>query len=401
MNKRHILFLKDVFVIGVTAFGGPQAHLAMMQNLFVEKRKYLSNDELMEISAMCSLLPGPGSTQTIVAIALRRGGVQLAIFTLLVWILPASILMAVLTILFSRWESKNLPTDFLQFVQPMAIGIIAYAGFKIGISVIKKMSSWVVMLFSLALTLAFPSPITFPLIFFGAGMASNLYNKKTQPRLIDQPRINRLTSLYALGVFIAIFLAIALVGAFTHHRSIVLFENFFRFGSITYGGGQVLVPMMFEQFVKHRHYLNADEFLGGLAINQAIPGPAFSLATFTGGMALNNGSIQSQLLGCLIGMTGIFLPSILILIFVFPYWEYVRKFAFVARSMEGINAASTGMVLASAIILYSNFGFLWINLAIVVCTFLILNFTKIKAPLLVLIGLILGFVYTHFNQISL
>ena len=309
--------------------------------------------------------------------------------------------MTVLTILFSRWESKNLPTDFLQFVQPMAIGIIAYAGFKIGISVIKKMSSWVVMLFSLALTLAFPSPITFPLIFFGAGMASNLYNKKTQPRLIDQPRINRLTSLYALGVFIAIFLAIALVGAFTHHRSIVLFENFFRFGSITYGGGQVLVPMMFEQFVKHRHYLSADEFLGGLAINQAIPGPAFSLATFTGGMALNNGSIQSQLLGCLIGMTGIFLPSILILIFVFPYWEYVRKFAFVARSMEGINAASTGMVLASAIILYSNFGFLWINLALVVCTFLILNFTKIKAPLLVLIGLVLGFVYTHFNQISL
>ena len=395
MNKRHLLFLKDVFVMGVTAFGGPQAHLAMMQNLFVEKRNFLSTDELMETSALCSLLPGPGSTQTIVAIALKRGGVPLAIFALLVWILPASILMTILTLLYSRWEANGLNTDFLQFVQPMAIGIIAYSGFKIGITVIKKLNSWLVMLLALAFTVAFPSPVTFPLVFFGAGMASNLYNKKAQPRLQDQPKIDRKTSFLSFAIFIGIFILIAVLGALTKNQAVVLFENFYRFGSITYGGGQVLVPMMFEQFVKHRHFLTANEFLSGLAINQAMPGPAFSLATYTGGMALQSLGIHYQIIGCLIGMTGIFLPSILILIFVFPYWEYVRKFAFVNRALEGINAASTGMVLAAAIILYSNLGFLWINLFVVVATFLILNFTKIKAPLLIAFGLLCGFIYTH------
>lgn len=390
------MFLRDVFYIALSAFGGPQAHLAMMQNLFVERRKYLTNEELMELSALCSMLPGPGSTQTITAISLKFGGVPMAILTLLVWILPASIIMTVLTLLFSSWERKDFDTSFLQFVQPMAIGIITYAGFKIGIQVIKKLNSWLVMLLALGFTVAFPSPLTFPLIFFGAGMASNLYNKKTQPRLFDQPRINKKTSFISLSILVLTFASIVIASAITKNQALILLENFFRFGSITYGGGQVLVPMMFEQFVKHKHLLSSDEFLSGLAINQAIPGPAFSLATFTGGMVLKSGGVNSQILGCFIGMVGIFLPSILILIFIYPYWQYLRKFAFVNRAMEGINAASTGMVLASAIILYTNLGFLWINLIVVIATFLILNFTKIKAPLLILMGLIVGFLYTRF-----
>src|SRR5215831_18154947 len=138
MRARDLIYLKDIFVVAITSFGGPQGHLAVMHNILVKKRRYFTEEELLEVNALCQMLPGPASTQTIIVLSQKKGGVLLAILALLIWILPASALMTLTVLVFSIFETRDLPTDFLIFIQPLAIGIIAYAGFNMGTNLIKN-----------------------------------------------------------------------------------------------------------------------------------------------------------------------------------------------------------------------------------------------------------------------
>src|SRR5258705_4330721 len=121
MLLRHIPFLKAVFIHSVTAFGGPQAHIGMMLKTFVHRRPYVTEQELMEYTAFCQLLPGASSTQTLTLIGYKRGGVILAVLTLIIWILPASILMGALSFLLHYIDKKALNADIFKFIPPMAV----------------------------------------------------------------------------------------------------------------------------------------------------------------------------------------------------------------------------------------------------------------------------------------
>jgi len=396
VKGKNLLFLKDTFLLGVTAFGGPQAHIAMMLQQFVQKRNYLTEEELMEALAFSSILPGPSSTQTLLTIAMKRGGTLLAVLSLFVWVLPASILMTALTLAFTLFEAKGFSLDFLLFVQPMAIGFILFAAYRIGSTVIKNSYGVAILLIALLFTIFFNSPLVFPIALFAGGFITNISNRHILPPIKTRMPIDWRKSSFNLFLLILILVGAAVAGAITKHRSVIIFENFLRFGSITFGGGSVLVPMMFEQFVKHREYLSANEFISGYALNQAIPGPAFAFATFTGGMALKEFGLNYQILGCLLGTIGIFLPGTLIVFFLYPLWEYLKSYRFIQRSLEGINAAATGLVLGAAIILFNNLEFHLINIFVIIVTFCLLQFTKMQTPVLVFLGLISGFIYTRF-----
>ncbi|MBK9730564.1 MAG: chromate efflux transporter [Chitinophagaceae bacterium] len=406
MRPRALIYLKDIFLVAITSFGGPQGHLAVMNNILVDKRRYFTHDELLEVNALCQMLPGPASTQTIIVLTQKKWNVLMAILALLVWILPASLLMSLLVAVFSTFETRNMPTDFLMFIQPMAIGVIAHSGFKMGLNVIGNRTGFSIMLLAIAAALSITTPWTFPLVLLGAAIVTNITHKEKEgdvypflfqqqsPLTSDLEMVKWKHAYRGVAIFFAVFILAGTLALVTKGKPFVLFENFFRFGALTFGGGSVLVPMMFEQFVKHHHYISATDFLSGLAINQALPGPSFALAAFTGGMALKGMGATSQFAGCVIGIVAIFLPGTLIAFIVYPFWQYAKSFVFVRKSLIGINAASVGLVLAAAVILYSNLQFLWINMAVVVLTFLLLEFTKIKAPLLVLLALLAGIVYS-------
>src|SRR5829696_2519597 len=127
MMLRHIPFLKRVFLYSITAFGGPQAHVAMMMKVFVDKTPYVTKEELLEYNAFCNLLPGASSTQTVTLIGYKRGGVPLAVVTLLIWILPACIVMGALSFLFQYIDKNQLGSDIFKFIPPMAAGFLVYA----------------------------------------------------------------------------------------------------------------------------------------------------------------------------------------------------------------------------------------------------------------------------------
>src|SRR4026208_710006 len=165
MLLRHVPFLKAVFVHSLTAFGGPQAHIGMMLKTFVRKIPYVTEQELMEYTAFCQLLPGASSTQTLTLIGYKRGGVPLAVLTLIIWILPASILMGALSFLLHYIDKRALQVDIFKFIPPMAVGFLVYAtvmAFQISI---KNTITWVIMsIAAVATYLLFKQPWIFPIL---------------------------------------------------------------------------------------------------------------------------------------------------------------------------------------------------------------------------------------------
>src|SRR5579862_3208486 len=127
MNNRQFLFLRDVIIYTFTAFGGPQAHIAVLLREFVEKRGYVTETELMELNALSQVLPGPSSTQTLIGIAWKVGGLRLAIITFLIWILPSATIMCMAAISYKMFADRSKFAEVLRFVQPIAVGIVAYA----------------------------------------------------------------------------------------------------------------------------------------------------------------------------------------------------------------------------------------------------------------------------------
>ena len=412
---RHIPFLKSVLLHSITAFGGPQGHLGMMIKTFVEKRKDLTKEELMEYVSFCQMLPGASSTQTLTLIGYKRGGISLAFATLIIWILPACILMGGLSFIVSKIGSANLQNSAFQFIQSMAIGFLAYAGVKTFKISVNNLITQIIMLLSTIITFfLFKTPWVFPALIILGGCATNFSNKRYPVKEKGKPRIIRWRNIWLfVGVFlIAGYLSETARKQEWHDRKMYnLFENFYRFGSIVFGGGDVLIPMMLDQYVERPTApkfadnksniirIDRNELLTGAGIVRAIPGPVFSIASFTGGIALKNEGYKKQLLGCLIGSVGIFLPSALLVLFFFPVWQYLKNFVVVYRALEGINAVVVGLIWGSTLFLLKDIFLTTLNAAtvlniiVIAGTFLALNFTKIPTPVIVLICLLLGWIF--------
>lgn len=402
---RHIPFLKAVFFYTVSAFGGPQGHLGMMMKTFVDRRKDVTREELMEYVAFCQLLPGASSTQTITLIGYKRGGIPLAILTLLIWIMPASILMGIFSFLFFYVKEYHVSLDIFSYIQPMAVGFIAFAAFKMyRVSVDNTITFVIMVLSAIATYLFFKTPWIFPILIVAGGVVTNFSSHRIPKKETIRPRHIKWTNIW---LFILIFITVGLLSEmarkqdWAHRRVYNLSENVYRNGSLVFGGGDVLMPMMYEQYVVRpkTQYMTREEYLTGWGIVRAIPGPVFSVTSYVGGIILRDYGKSWQVLGCAIGCIGIFLPSALLVLFFFPVWQNLKKYVVVYRSLEGINAVVVGIMWASFLYLVKDISVTdlntvsFVNLGVIVGTFCLLTFTRIPAPFIVLGCLAIGFIF--------
>jgi chromate transporter len=387
---RYYIFLKDVLILALGAFGGPQAHMAMMLKHMVSKRKYLTEAELIELHALCQILPGPTSTQTITAIGFKVGGPNLAYLTLLVWIAPAVLIMTMVGLSISYLHQNNIPLTFTRFIQPMAVGFMIYAGYKIGLKVIQNKTSVMLAAFAAVVTYFLQSPWVAPLILLGGGFITASQYKKHE-RLSEKKPLKVKWANFVL--FLSVAFAAAILGHLTRWLPIRLFENFYRNGSLIFGGGQVLIPLLFTEFVQFKKYLSSQEFLSGLAIAQVVPGPVFSFTAFIGTLSMRRYGLGGELLGSFMATAGIFLPGTFLIFFVYRFWNGLKQYRFIRASLAGINAASVGLIATSAILLFQPMAQSPINSGIVMGTFCLLTFTKIPHPFIILAGLLAGFVF--------
>ncbi|MCW3113257.1 MAG: chromate transporter, chromate ion transporter family [Segetibacter sp.] len=384
-----------MFKHSLTAFGGPQMHFVRMHKLFVEKERYISEKELLEINAFVQLLPGASSTQLLTLIGYKRGGVVLAIITLALWMLPACFLMGLLSFIVLYLDRANVSYIF-RFVQPMAVGFLAFSAFKSFKISIKNQATFCIMLGATLITYLIQSPWVFPSLIIAGSIVSNFSDK----RIPDFEEKSKPVNWYNLWLFAIIFLVAGLFSEYARlhnlplRKPISLFENFYRFGSIVFGGGSVLITMMFEQYVIRAKtpYMSSSDFLTGAGMVQAFPGPIFSIASFVGGMVLKDMGPQFQLLGCVIGSIGIFLPSLLLVLFFYPIWNTLKKHVVVFRAMEGINAVVVGIMAAATILLFMSIPSRYdlLNLFAVLVTFLLLQLTRTPSPIIVLAFLLMG-----------
>jgi chromate transporter len=182
------------------------------------------------------------------------------------------------------------------------------------------------------------------------------------------------------------------LGAVTKALPIRIFENFYRNGSLIFGGGQALTPLLYTEFVEYKKYLTSDEFLSGYAVAQALPGPVFSFSSYIGSLSMREYGIGGEIVGALMASLGVFLPGTFLIFFVIRFWENLKKYRAVRASLEGLTAASAGLVAAAAIIMFQPLDNTFINFAVTIATFLLLTFTRVPSSLIILGGLFLGFI---------
>ena len=411
------IFLKDVFLVAITAYGGPAMHLALYQKKLVEEKKYLTTDELLELYSLAQMLPGPSSTQTLTSIGYKFGGPSLAFLTLLVWVLPAFLLLTLSAIFIGLFEEQALV--YLRFVTPVAVAFIAVAGFKMIQKSISSKQGYILasMAFIVAALLRHPldtvvnmnTPWIFPIVLLLGGVVSYFGFKGDLPQN-DTIKV-KIPWKFLLS-FLLVFITAGVLGEISSNRFILLFENCYRFGSLVFGGGNVLIPMMLEQYVSHAAYMTSEQFINGVGLVQAIPGPVFTISSYTGAVALQEFGVLSQCLGSLSSTVGIFLPGALLIFFVYPIWKQIKTHPIVVKALPGVIAASCGLVLAAAYLMFLPVGFNWVkkgsfyftnldtsnlvNIApiiiILVTSFLLMK-TNIKSPWYIVVAILAGILF--------
>ena len=387
---RYLIFLKDVLAIAITGFGGPNVHLTMFIKRFVHNHKYLTEAELMELQALCQILPGPTSTQTLTAIGFKLGGPFLAYITLLIWILPATLIMALAALGVTYIDSEYL-LKITRYIKPMGISFIFYAAYVIGRKVIHSKTSWVLMVAGAGLAFLYRSPYITPVVILLGGIISSFKYDK-QEKLEKHPFV---VSWGNFLLWAGIFIGAIAIGSITQSFPVRLFENFYRNGSLAFGGGHIMKPLLYNEFVEFKHYLSADNFLSGIALSELVPGPTFSVASFVGSLSMKDWGVSGQFLGAGIAALGIFLPGILMIFFVVKFWDELKQYRVVRASLEGINASSTGLTIAAGISLFEPMSDSMLSVWTVFLTFIVLIATKVPSYLVIIFGLLLGIIFNH------
>ncbi len=298
--------------------------------------------------------------------------------------------MTLAALVLSSIQDKHWSLAFTRFIQPIAVGFVSYGAYMISLKTVRTWRGVVLMVLAAITSYALQTPFVFPAVLLVSGLITALNYKahpKEEKKKIVVPWAN-----FLLWAGVLIFAAV--LGGVTKALPVRLFENFYRNGSMIFGGGQVLTPLLYTEFVQYapKHYLTSEEFLSGYAVAQSLPGPVFAFSSYIGALSMRDGGIGGEILGAIMSAMGIFLPGTFLIFFVIRFWDSLKSYRAVRASLEGITAASAGLVIAAAIIMFQPLENSLLNYATVVVTFCLLTFTKIPSPLIILGGLILGFV---------
>ena len=400
-------------MFSLSSFGGPQGQFGMMIKSFVEKHPYISLKDLVNINAFCQLMPGATITQTVSLIGYRQGGVWVAMITLLIWTTPAVLLMSSLSFVLSGNNQSLL--QHLRFVQPMALGFLAFASIKTYTMIDTKLKWFIVFVSAIVTYVLFKTPWVFPIVLVCGGILGLI----KKPITVVKHSVTKSLRFFPAILFASLFLLAGFLSETARKHSWENrtpyngFENMYRFGSIVFGGADVLIPVMYNQYVirpatdkikrtnKDAISIDRDVFLSASGVVRAIPGPAFSFSAFIGGMAMSDRGMGYQILGCFLAATGIFLPTFLLVIFFYPFWENIQQYSRVQHVMAGVNAAVVGIMTASIIFLFKDTVIPFVDkplldtilfFSVFCTTFFLLYHTRIPAPLIALGCLLLGFV---------
>lgn len=335
-----LIFLR----LGLTSFGGPVAHLGYFREEFVKRRRWLSEQAYADLVALCQFLPGPASSQVGLALGFTQAGYRGAFAAWAGFTLPSAIALILLAISMSTWHD-NIPAGALHGLKIIAVAVVAQAVWGMARSLCTDARRVTIMAIAACLILLHPAALMQVVVILLAGLTGLLYCRSAPSAVNDELMIPmpRRNGALLLFVFAVLLLLLPLLAKAWPGQPLAMVDAFFRAGSLVFGGGHVVLPLLRAEVVP-TGWLDDEIFLAGYGAAQAVPGPLFTFAAFLGA-AMQPGS--SAWVSGLTALLAIFVPSFLLVIGALPYWQTLRRHARTQAALVGINAAVVGILLAA------------------------------------------------------
>lgn len=336
-----LVFLK----LGLTSFGGPVAHLGYFREEFVVKRRWLSDRTYADLVSLCQFLPGPSSSQVGMALGLSRAGYAGAFAAWAGFTLPSAIALILFALGIASY-GEAIDHGLLQGLKVVAVAVVAQAVWGMARNLCPDALRVTLMMIAACLVLLVPSVWIQVAVMAAAGVAGLFLFKPEKVEAHEAFPVMAVTK-RAGTVWLALFAGLLLVLPFLVNvfpgQAMAMFDAFYRAGSLVFGGGHVVLPLLQTEVVSSG-WVGNEAFLAGYGVTQAVPGPLFTFAAFLGA-AMNQA--PTGWLGGMLCLIAIFLPSFLLLAGALPFWEQLRRNAGMKSALMGINAAVVGLLLAA------------------------------------------------------
>ncbi|OKP99605.1 chromate transporter [Paenibacillus sp. P46E] len=364
--------------LGLTSFGGPIAHLGYFHNEYIRRRKWMDERSYADLVALCQFLPGPASSQVGIGIGVVRAGLLGGIIAWLGFTLPSVIALVAFAFLLQGFDISG--AGWIHGLKIVAVAIVAQAVLGMGQKLTPDRGRVTIAVMAAAIALSWHAAYGQILILAAAGVIGLAIYRTKPAKGPDLPiAIGRPVAVFCLALFFLLLVLLPLLRTSVEARGFAIFDSFYRSGSLVFGGGHVVLPLL-EREVVPTGWVSREDFLAGYGATQAVPGPLFTFAGYLGAMT-------SGIWGAVIATVGIFLPAFLLVVGALPFWNGWRNNPKVQGALTGINAAVVGILLAA---LYDP---LWttailkpLDFALAAILFVLLFFWKLPPWVIVLAG---------------
>ena len=355
--------------LGLTAFGGPIAHLAYFQRTLVQEKRWLDDADYAQLVALCQILPGPTSSQVGMALGLQQAGIRGAIAAWLGFTLPSILLLVTIAYGLNTFQT-NLPNGLLQGLTIAAVAIVIQALWSMSNNLCPDWSRRLIAVGVALCALWLSSGVWQVALLTLAGLFGLIWSSPAATHQVAtswQVNLTHRHALVSLGLLIGLLTTLPLIATWFINPTLAMIDHLFRTGALVFGGGHVVLPLLYDGF--HQLGVSDDIFLAGYGITQAMPGPLLSFAAFLGAV-LPQTSIPIWLMAA-IASIAIFLPSLLLVIIALPYWQNLMQSTRWRQVLWGINAGVVGLLLAALMnpivlhALHTAWDLLWLALALV------------------------------------
>ncbi|OUL32910.1 chromate transporter [Nostoc sp. 106C] len=371
-QQQRLIQLARVFLrLGTIAFGGPAAHIAMMDNEVVNRRQWMSREKLLDLLGITNLIPGPNSTELAIHIGYERGGWRGLLIAGSCFILPAMLIVWTLAAIYDRYQTVPQVEWLLYGIKPVIIAIVLQAVWNLGKKAAKDLPTIIAGMTAIAAYFAGLNEI---LVLILLGIAVMLVKNWHRG--------------HTTGAFLLPFSGVlAQVGstaaAVTSVSWVSVFLFFLKIGCVLYGSGYVLLAFLQRDLVERNHWLTSQQLLDAVAIGQFTPGPVFTTATFIGYLLAGNA-------GAIAGTIGIFLPAFVLVWVVNPWVSKLRQSPWASGFLDGVNAASMGLMAGVTYTLGRAALLDWLTIIVAIVSAIAVFRFKINSAWLVLAGGTLG-----------
>ncbi|MFC5591574.1 chromate transporter [Sporosarcina soli] len=342
-SKRGFKALLEILFVstrlGLTSFGGPTAHLGYFHEEYVRRRRWMDEKSYADLVALAQFLPGPASSQVGIGIGVMRAGVLGGIISFIGFTLPSVVALILFALLLNGFDIGN--AGWIHGLKIVAVVVVAHAILGMAKNLTPDLKRKAIALFALVSTLLWQTAFTQVGVILVAALFGFLLFKKHKENeeVSSQFPIGKSVSAICLLLFFGLLFLLPVIREVTGSYWVAMFDSFYRSGSLVFGGGHVVLPLLEQELVPNG-WISEEAFLAGYGATQAVPGPLFTFAAYLG-------AVMKGWQGGLVATIAVFLPAFLLILGALPFWDALRNNPKIKGAILGVNAAVVGILISA------------------------------------------------------